>query len=312
MKRNLLAISLAAAALACLAGLDYSDIVKWGLVRRSDLAAARPADGYRIVVVTNYTPSFAWTLDGYFNFDAGDETYPTAISVSNLVIPGLPKTLAMNGMSAMVPVPGYGYIVGAFDNGGGLSGVGVLNGDNQFDAAGFYSTQSVDGSGFTFSQGVANYYWGAMTLTRTDYPDIVTMTTNYFAFGTGLVWRDMYDPCKFARLENGVVCRYHIVRIPGVWNFSGYDVSFLTQPLGMIADPDHLEVFEPLANLRWQVRFDGAYRYYVFNEDEVTLLWISEPFLTNPAQTTLLFNGQGEIGNQTLMYIPAHSQTNSL
>ena len=229
MKRNLIALSLAAAALACLAGLDYSDIVKWGLVRRSDLAAAMPAEGYRMVVVTNYTPSFAWTLNGYFNLDAGDETYPTAIDVSNLVIPGLPRTLAMNGMSCMVPVPGYGYIVGAFDNGEGFSGVGVLNGDNQFGSAGFYSTQGVDGSGFTFSQGVANYYWGAMTLTRTDYPDIVTMTTNYYATGGGAVLRDSRNPRKSVRLVDGALLL--LEEIPPHWVFQGVACFPLTNPL---------------------------------------------------------------------------------
>jgi hypothetical protein len=254
MKRNLLAITLTSVALACLAGLDYSDIVKWGLLRRSDVAALLPDEGYRMLVVTNYTPSFAWTLDGYFEFDAGNETYPTAISVSNLQIPGLPKTLVMDGMNGMVPVPEHGYIVGAFDNGEGTSGVGVLNGDSQFGSAGFYSTQGVDGSGFNFTQGVANFYWGAMTLTRTDYPDIVTVTTNYFATGGGAVLRDSRNPRKSVRLVDGALLL--LEEIPAHWVFQGVPCFGLSNPLTSFSGS--------LAGYAWatETAGDPPYLYY--------------------------------------------------
>lgn len=266
MKRNLLAITLTAVALACLAGLDYSDIVKWGLVRRSDL----PAEGYRMEVVTNRTPSYAWTLNGYFEFDAGNETYPTALSVSNLEIPGLPKTLFMDGMNGMVPVPEQGYIVGAFDNGEGTSGVGVLNSEDHFGSAGFYSTDSVDGAGFNFSQGVANYYWGGMTLTRADYPDIVTVTTNYYATGGGAVLRDSRNPRKSVRLVDGALLL--LEEIPAHWEFQGQPCFGLSNPL--------MPFSGNLAGYTWatETAGDPPYLYYALYDENSMRKFATEAF----------------------------------
>lgn len=260
MKRNLLALALAAAALACLAGLDYSDIVKWGLLRRADVAALLPSEGYRMEIVTNRTPSYVWTLNGYFDIDPGDETFPTALSVSNLEIPGLPKTLVMDGMSGMVPVPEHGYIVGAFDNGEGTSGVGVLNSEDPFGSAGFYSTESVEGSGFTFSQGVANYYWGGMTLSRTDYPDIITLTTNYYATGGNAVLRDSRNPRKSVRLVDGALLL--LEEIPAHWEFQGQPCFGLSNPLTPFSGN--------LAGYTWatETAGDPPYLYYALYEYE--------------------------------------------
>ncbi len=67
MKLSLYLSLFTAAALACLAGLDYSDIVRWGLVRRPDVAALLPAEGYRMICTTNVLTSWVWTLNGYMN-----------------------------------------------------------------------------------------------------------------------------------------------------------------------------------------------------------------------------------------------------
>ena len=270
MKRNLLALALAAAALACLAGLDYSDIVKWGLVRRADVAALLPSEGYRMEIVTNRTPSYVWTLNGYFDIDPGDETFPTALNVSNLEVPGLPKTLVMDGMNGMVPVPEHGYIVGAFDNGDGTSGVGVLNSEDPFGSAGYYSTESVGGSGFTFSQGVANYYWGGMTLSRTDYPDIITLTTNYFATGGGAVLRDSRNPRKSVRLVDGALLL--LEEIPAHWEFQGQPCFGLSKPLTPFSGN--------LAGYTWATETAGEppYLYYALYDEGYIRKFASDAF----------------------------------
>jgi len=169
MKRYLIALSLAAAALACLAGLDYSDIVKWGLVRRSDL----PAEGYRMVCTTNHTASFMWFVSGYFDIDV-EGTPQVAIDFGTTAVPGLPKTLVMDGVAGLVAIGETGYSAGAFTDNSWYTGVGVVNTSDPFGSAGCFSQADVGGSSFSCSYGIANYYYGSVSLTRTDYPDIVT------------------------------------------------------------------------------------------------------------------------------------------
>lgn len=271
MKRNLL-LALAVPALstlACLAGLDYADILKWGLVRRSDIAALLPAEGYRAEIVTNRAPSYVWTLDGYIDADLG-EGPTTILSVSGLPVPGLPKTLVMDGMSGMVPVPEHGYIVGAFDNGEGLSGVGLLNADDPFGSTGIYSDENPDAASFSLSQGVGNFYWGSVTLTRTDHPDIITLTTNHHATGGGAVLRDSRDPRKSVRLIDGALLL--LEEIPPRWEFQGVACPALSNPLAPFNGD--------LAGYVWatETAGDPPYLYYALYDANGTRLYASAPF----------------------------------
>lgn len=266
---HLLLAILALSALACLAGLDYADILKWGLVRRQDIAALLPAEGYRAEIITNRTPSYAWVLNGYIDADLG-EGPTTILSVSGLTVPGLPKTLVMDGMSGMVPVPEHGYIVGAFDNGEGFSGVGVLNSEDPFGSTGIYSDGNVGGSSFDFSQGVGNFYWGSMTLTRADYPDIITLTTNHHATGGGAVLRDSRDPRKSVRLIDGALLL--LEEIPPRWEFQGVACPGLSNPLTPFNGD--------LAGYTWatETAGDPPHLYYALYDAYGTRFYASGPF----------------------------------
>lgn len=304
MKRNLLAFSLTAATLACLAGIEYSDIVKWGLVRRSDIPALLPTDGYRMTVTTNYTHSFSWILDGYMDADLGEDQYQTVLSVSNLVIPGLPWTLVMDGMNNMVPVSESGYIVGAFDNGDGRSGVGVLNGNDPFGSAGCYSDQDLAGTSFNLTlQTIANYYWGALTLHRQDNPDIATVTTNYTAVGNNAVLRDFSNPRKSVRLVNGSLLL--LEEIPPHWVFQGAACFPLTNPLTPFSGS--------LAGYNWATESAGEppYLYYALYDEGSTRHFASDAF--SGVTNSLLFYPDFEPYEPVPMtYVGPSVTTNSL
>lgn len=255
MKRNLLVLTLAAAALACLAGLDYSDIVKWGLVRRSDL----PAEGYRMVCTTNHTASFMWFVSGYFDIDV-EGTPQVAIDFGTTAVPGLPKTLVMDGVAGLVAIGETGYSAGAFTDDNWYTGVGVLNTSDPFGSAGCYSQADAGGSSFSCSYGIANYYYGSVSLYRTDYPDIVTVTTNYYATGGGAVLRDSRNPQKSVRLVDGALLL--LEEIPAHWEFQGQPCFGLSNPLTPFNGN--------LAGYTWATETAGEppYLYYALYEEE--------------------------------------------
>ena len=210
MKQTLLFAILALTALACHARIELSDVLKWGLARRAEL----PAEGYRMVCTTNVTPSYAWFLTGYMS--STDEGNPTVLNITDALIPGMPKELVLDGMAGLYPIPDTGWCVGPFTVEWDMTvytGFGVLanttdpwNGPSCW-AEGFTpgANNYYCGSGFGY-----HYYAGMFSLTRTDYPDIVTVTTNYFATGGGAVLRDYLNPHKFGRLEDGTLRFYEV------------------------------------------------------------------------------------------------------
>lgn len=298
MKQPLLFTALVLAALAGYARIELSDILKWGLARRAEL----PSEGYRMICTTNRTPSYAWVLNGAFDVDNGG-MYSTAFSASNLVIPGLPKTLVMDGMNGMVPVPDTGYMVGAFSDGMGMSGVGLLDGMSPFSSAGCYTPDYSTGSSFTLSYyGIGNYYYGYVTLTRTDYPDIVTVTTNYVATGGGAVLRDYLNPRKFARLENGVFKIYEIVDVPSHWEFGGVDCPELTFPITAFSGT--------AAGYTWSTMGDSMFQMYIYQD--MNLLWLTDTLTPDPAIRSVHFTGQNGTPDRSLIYVSPSVVTNSL
>ena len=299
MKRNLLAITLTAVSLVCLAGLDYSDIVKWGLVRRSDL----PAEGYRMVCTTNHTASFMWFVSGSFDIDV-EGTPQVAIDFGTTAVPGLPKTLVMDGVAGLVAIGETGYSAGAFTDGNYFTGVGVVNTMNPFGAAGCYSGADVSGSSFSCYYGIANYYYGYVSLYRTDYPDIVTVTTNFVAYGAGVVMRDLTNPRKFARLENGVFKVYEVADVPRHWEFGGVDCPELTFPLSVYNGT--------AAGYTWMSTDGDMFNYTVY--DGETLLWSTGTSLTpnDATVTSVLLFGQNANSDRSLIYVAPSVVTNSL
>lgn len=240
---------------AALADVTFGDIVKWGLVRRSDL----PADGYRMVCTTNHTASFMWFVSGYFDIDV-EGAPQVAIDFGTTAVPGLPKTLVMDGIAGLVAIGETGYSAGAFTDNSWYTGVGVVNTSDPFGSAGCFSQADVGGSSFSCSYGIANYYYGSVSLTRTDYPDIVTVTTNYYATGGGVVLRDSRNPRKSVRLVDGALLL--LEEIPAHWEFQGQPCFGLSNPLTPFSGN--------LAGYTWatETAGDPPYLYYALYEYE--------------------------------------------
>ncbi len=199
------------AALSAAADVSVRDIWRWGLLRRSEL----PAEGYRMVVTTNVTESFTWTLNG--SMSSTDEGNPTVLTCDNVQIPDLPKLLAYDGLNNVAYIPeSGGWYVGLFSCVWGetaYTGFGVLgNNYEPWTAVSCWAEGSGAGGNFyeAFNGFGPGYYYGGFSLTRSDNPDIVTMTTNFIAVGGGAVLRDYVNPNKFGRLEDGVLRFYEV------------------------------------------------------------------------------------------------------
>lgn len=273
MKRNLLAITLTAVALACLAGLDYSDIVKWGLVRRSDVAALLPAEGYRAEIITNRTPSYVWRLSGYIDA-VGDPDPYTVLSVTDVEIAGLAKNPAINGMSALIDIGNEtGFYVGGFEF-AESAGVGVFSDLSDPLNNGYGAWTGGGGNGDnpivmnTAFNG--NTYYCQMTLVRTDNPDIVTVTTNYYATGGGAVLRDSRNPRKTVRLVDGALLL--LEEIPAHWVFQGVPCFALSNPLTSFSGN--------LAGYTWatETAGDPPYLYYALYDENSMRKFATDSF----------------------------------
>lgn len=261
MKLHLLHMLFAILALPCHARIELSDILKWGLARRAEL----PVEGYRMICTTNYTASYAWFLNG--SMSSTDEGNPTVLSCTDVLIPGMPKELVMDGMAGLYPIPDLGWFVGPFTVEWDMttySGFGVLvNTTDPWNGPSCWAESFTPGAGgYYCGSGFGLYFYsGGFTLSRTDYPDIVTVTTNYVATGGGAVLRDTVNPDKFARLENGVFKVYEIVRTPAHWEFQGVPCFPLTNPLTPFSGP--------LAGYTWTTDTvgDPPYQYYSLSDE---------------------------------------------
>ena len=303
MKRNCIAFFLAAFALACLAGIDYSDIVRWGLVRRADVAALLPAESYRMVCTTNVTPSYAWHLNG--SMSSTDEGNPTVLDCQNVLIPEMPKELVLSGTEGLYPIPETGWYVGPFWIEWDMteySGFGVLaNTSDPWNGVSCWSEGFTPAAAtYTCGTGFGSlFYNGYFTLTRTDYPDIVTVTTNYVAEGGGAVLRDYTNPDKFARLEDGVFTAYEVVRTPAHWEFQGTACLPLTNPLTAF---DGI-----LAGYTWVTQSD----YYELYDEYSMRQFVSDVF--SGVTNTLYFTPDYEPFDPVpLIYVGPSVSTNSL
>jgi len=300
MKRNLLALTLAAAALACLAGLDYSDIVKWGLVRRTD----PPAEGYRMVCTTNVVTTWVWTLNGYMS--STDEGNPTVLSCDNQVLEGMPMELVQDGMSGLYPIGETGYFVGPFlyDIYGGF-GVVSANTDPLSGPSCWSEGYTPGQTSYSCSYGLGPYfYWGNFTLTRAD-TITTTVTTNYVALGGGAVLRDATNPDKFARLENGVFKVYEVVRTPAHWEFQGQPCFGLSNPLTPFSGN--------LAGYTWATETAGEppYLYYALYDEVSTRKFASGP-ISGVTVSLDLFRDEDPYDVVPMIYRSASVVTNSL
>ena len=305
MKLSLYLSLFTAAALACLAGLDYSDIVRWGLARRADL----PAEGYRMICTTNYTPSFAWFLNG--SLSSTDEGNPTVLNCSNVLIPGVPKDLAMDGMNNLYPIPDLGWFVGPFTVEWDMTvytGFGVLaNTTEPWNGVSCWSEGFTPAAAsYTCGSAFGPYYYaGSFTLTRTDYPDIVTVTTNYVATGGGAVLRDHTNPDKFARLENGVFTVYEVVRTPAHWEFQGVACLPLTRPLTAFNGE--------LAGYTWATETSGEppYEFYALYDENSFRKFASGP-LSGATDTLDFIRDEEPYDTVPMIYVGPSVTTNSL
>jgi hypothetical protein len=283
---------------AALADVTFGDIARWGLVRRADL----PAEGYRMVCVTNYTASFMWFVSGSFDIDV-EGTPQVAIDFGTTAVPGLPKTLVMDGVAGLVAIGETGYSAGAFTDNEWYSGVGVLQTSDPFGSAGCYSQENVGGSSFTCNSGIANYYYGNVTLYRTDYPDIVTVTTNYCATGGGAVLRDSRNPRKSVRLVDGALLL--LEEIPAHWVFQGEPCFGLSNPLTAFNGP--------LAGYTWatETAGDPPYLYYALYDEWSARQFVSDAF--GGVTTSLNFTSDVEPYDIVPMtYVGPSVTTNSL
>ena len=300
MKLSLYVSFFTAAALACLAGLDYSDIVRWGLARRADL----PAEGYRMICTTTVLTSWVWTLNGYMN--STDEGNPTVLSCDNLALEGLPMTLVQDGMSGLYPIGETGYYVGPFvyDNYGGF---GVMSGNTDpFSGPTCWSEGYMNGQPiYTCSYGLGPYCaWGSFTLTRTDTVT-TTVTTNYVATGGGALLRDHTNPDKFARLENGVFTVYEVVRTPAHWEFQGVACLPLTRPLTAFNGE--------LAGYTWATETSGEppYEFYALYDESSFRKFASEP-ISGATDTLDFIRDEEPYDTVPMIYVGPSVSTNSL
>jgi len=309
MKLSLYVSFFTAAALACLAGLDYSDIARWGLVRRADVAALLPAEGYRMVCTTNVAPSFAWFLNG--SMSSADEGNPTVLECVDVQIPGMPKELVLDGTAGLYPIPELGWYVGPFSVEWDMnvySGFGVLSSTTDpWNGVSCWSEGFTPGADtYTCGTGFGSgYYSGYFALTRTDYPDIVTVTTNYIAVGNGAVLRDYTNPDKFARLEDGVFKAYEVVRTPAHWEFQGEPCFPLTNPLTPFSGS--------LAGYTWSTETSGEppYLFYALYDEYAVRVFASGPI--DGATLSLDFLRDAEpYDTVTMLYVGASVTTNSL
>lgn len=303
MKQHLLFAILALPFLSGLAGIEYSDIVRWGLVRRADLSALLPADGYRMVCTTNESTSWVWTLNG--SMTSTDEGNPTVLTCDNQVLEGMPMNLVQDGLSGLFPIGTTGYSVGPFlyDIYGGF---GVVHGSSDP-----LSGPSCWSEGYTAGQTVyscssalsPNFFGGGFTLTRADTVTI-TATTNFVAVGGGAVLRDLVNPRKFARLENGVFKVYEIVEIPSHWEFGGVDCPELTFPLTAYSGS--------AAGYTWSTMGESFFYSNIY--DGETIMWCTSSSVNanDPSVTNVLFTGQSGNADRWLIYVAPSFVTNSL
>jgi len=159
---------------------------------------------------------------------------------------------------------------------------------------------------YTCSYGLGPYYaWGSFTLTRTDNPDIVTVTTNYVATGGGAVLRDHTNPDKFARLENGVFTVYEVVRTPAHWEFQGVACLPLTRPLTAFNGE--------LAGYTWSTETSGEppYQFYALYDESSMRKFASGP-ISGATDSLDFFRDEEPYDIVPMIYVGPSVSTNSL
>ena len=300
MKQTLLFTALVLAALAGSARIELSDILKWGLARKSD----QPAEGYRMICTTNVVTTWVWTLNGYMS--STDEGNPTVLSCDNQVLEGMPMELVQDGMSGLYPIGETGYYVGPFlyDIYGGF---GVVSGNTDpLSGPSCWSEGYGQGSSsYSCSYGLGPYfYWGNFTLSRADTVT-TTVTTNYVAVGSGAMLRDATNPDKFARLENGVFKVYEVVRTPAHWEFQGQPCFGLSNPLTPFSGP--------LAGYTWatETAGDPPYLYYALYDEGNMRKFASGPF-SGVTGSLDFFRDEEPYDVVPMIYLSASVVTNAL
>jgi hypothetical protein len=301
MKKLLLLLLLTALFVwAALADVTFGDIVKWGLVRRSDL----PVEGYRMVCTTNVVTTWVWTLNGYMS--STDEGNPTVLTCDNQVLEDMPMDLVQDGMSGLYPISDTGYYVGPFlyDIYGGF-GVVCGNTDPLGGPSCWSEGYTPGQTSYSCSYGLGPYfYWGNFTLTRADTVT-TTVTTNFAAVGGGAVLRDTTNPDKFARLENGVFKIYEVVRTPAHWEFQGQSCFGLSNPLTQFSGN--------LAGYTWSTETAGdpPYLHYALYDDVSMRKFASGP-ISGVTGSLDFFRDEEPYDVVPMTYVGPSVTTNSL
>lgn len=300
MKQSLLFTALVLTAIAGHARIELSDILKWGLARKSD----QPAEGYRMICTTNSVTTWVWTLNGYMS--STDEGNPTVLSCDNQVLDGMPMNLVQDGMSGLYPIGETGFYVGPFlyDIYGGF-GVVSSNTDPLGGPSCWSEGYTPGQTSYSCSYGLGPFfYWGNFTLTRTD-TITTTVTTNFVAVGSGAVIRDYSNPDKFARLENGVFKVYEVVRTPAHWEFQGQSCFGLSNPLTPFSGN--------LAGYTWSTETAGdpPYLHYALY-DEVSMRKFASGPISGVTGSLDFFRDEEPYDVVPMIYVGPSVTTNSL